>query len=108
MADQKSDNISWHASQVERRWRVVDARDGSEIKTIELGAYVGASPALRDGHAYVGTFGNQVLAVDLDEGSVLWSYENPTRKFPFYSSAAVGDELVVVGGGLAGPRQARE
>ena len=47
---------------------------------------------------YFGTFDNEVLAVDLETGTLLWHYEHPTRRFPFYSSAAVTDELVVIGG----------
>ncbi|HEY3174269.1 MAG TPA: PQQ-binding-like beta-propeller repeat protein [Candidatus Polarisedimenticolia bacterium] len=78
--------------------RVVRARDGAEIKKIELGAYVGASPALREGLAFVGTFENQFLAVDLAAGKVIWRYEHPERKFPFYGSAAVAGRMVVVGG----------
>jgi outer membrane protein assembly factor BamB len=36
--------------------------------------------------------------VDLDERRVLWRYEHPERKFPFYGSAAVGEDLVIIGG----------
>ena len=47
---------------------------------------------------YFGTFDNEVLAIDLETGSLAWRYEHPTRRFPFYSSAAVTDDLVVIGG----------
>jgi outer membrane protein assembly factor BamB len=47
--------------------------------------------------AYFGTFDNQVLALDLQSRKVLWRYEHPDRKFPFYSSAAVIDGTVVLG-----------
>jgi len=30
--------------------------------------------------------------------SVRWAYENPERKFPYLSSAAVTDDLVILGG----------
>ena len=52
-------------------------------------AYTGASVALVNNVAYFGTFDNQVLALDLGSRKVLWRYEHPDRKFPFYSSAAV-------------------
>ena len=78
--------------------RAVDVADGTEIKSIEMGAYVGASPAVGDGRVYVGTFESQFLALDLAEGVVAWRYEHPERKFPYYSSAAVTDKIVVVGG----------
>lgn len=78
--------------------RLIRARDGVVIREIELQAYVGASPAVAGDRAYVGTFENQVLGVDLKAGKILWTYENPERSFPFYSSAALGDDFLVVGG----------
>lgn len=78
--------------------RIVDAADGTEIKKVELGGYVAASPAIRDGVTYVGSFESQVLAVDLGSGEILWTYQHPQRKFPFYASPAVTAERVIVGG----------
>ncbi len=78
--------------------RVLAQSDGSVLHQIELGGYVGASPAVSNGTVYVGTFENQVHAVDLAGKKVLWTYENPDRKFPYLSSAALTDKLVIVGG----------
>jgi eukaryotic-like serine/threonine-protein kinase len=39
-----------------------------------------------------------VMALDLQSHKVLWRYTHPQRQFPFYSSAAVGDGKVVLGG----------
>jgi outer membrane protein assembly factor BamB len=78
--------------------RAVDVGSGAEAKSIELGAYVGASPAVGRGRAFFGTFENQFLAVDLDKGAIAWAHEHPERKFPYYSSAALTDKIVVVGG----------
>ena len=50
------------------------------------------------GVAYFGTFDNQVVAFDLKARKVRWRYEHPERKFPFYSSAAVIDGVVMLGG----------
>ena len=36
--------------------------------------------------------------VDLTAHRVVWRYQHPQRKFPFYSSAAVTGDRVVVGG----------
>ena len=77
---------------------MIDLADGAIVREIELGGYVGASPAIHSGRAFVGTFENQVLAVDLEQGKVAWTYENPVRKFPYLSSAATDGKLVVVGG----------
>jgi len=79
-------------------FRVIDAATGKQLITLSLNAYAGASAAIRDNHAYVGTFGNEVLAFDLSKRALRWSYQHPTRSFPFYSSAAVTADRVVLGG----------
>jgi len=65
---------------------------------VSSGAYTGASPAILDGRAYYGTYENEVLAVDLKTRRIIWTYEHPTRNFPFYSSAALANGRVYVGG----------
>src|SRR4030095_5325958 len=66
--------------------------------SVSSGAYTGASPALRNGNAYYGTFDNEVLMVSLQTRKVGWRYQHPERRFPYYSSAAVAGDRVVVGG----------
>jgi outer membrane protein assembly factor BamB len=78
--------------------RVVRLSDGKEVGMIDMGAYVAASPALANGRVFVGTFGNQVLAVDLAAKKIAWQFEDASKKFPYYSSAAVTNKLVSVGG----------
>ena len=78
--------------------RGINLENGTEKIQIDSGAYTAASPALVDGVAYYGTFNNEVLAVDLAKGTVNWRYEHDVRHFPFYSSAAVADGKLVVGG----------
>jgi outer membrane protein assembly factor BamB len=39
-----------------------------------------------------------VMAVDIQKSELLWVYQNPKRSFPFYSSPAVTENLVVIGG----------
>jgi len=79
-------------------FRGIRISDGREIISVTSGAYTGASPALRGGNAYYGTFDNEVLSVSLTERRINWRYEHPQRKFPFYSSAAVLTDRLVVGG----------
>lgn len=87
--------------------RVIDIRTGAEKQKIALDDYVAASPAIFNGRVYVGSFGNQVLCIDLSAepihqggkaGNIIWRYQNPQRQFPFYSSAAVTKDVVIVGG----------
>ena len=79
-------------------FRAIRISDGKEMFQVASGNYTGASPALRGGSAFYGTFGNEVLMVSLAERKIVWHYEHPQRKFPFYSSAAVTADRVVVGG----------
>ncbi|MGI8732388.1 MAG: PQQ-binding-like beta-propeller repeat protein [Pyrinomonadaceae bacterium] len=79
-------------------FRAIRIADGRELFTISSGAYTGASPALRGNAAYYGTFDNEVLMVDLAARRVAWRYQHPQRKFPFYASAAVTSDRIVVGG----------
>lgn len=78
--------------------RGVRIRDGHEAVRFDSGAYTAASPAIADGVLYYGTFNNEVLAVDTAKGVLRWRYEHPQRHFPFYASAAVRDDLVIVAG----------
>ena len=79
-------------------FRAIRIEDGKEVFNVSSGAYTGASPALRDGSAFYGTFDNEVLSVNLAAKQIAWRYEHPQRKFPFYSSAAVTRDRVVIGG----------
>lgn len=79
-------------------FRAIRIADGKEIFSVASGSYTGASPALRGGAAFYGTFANEVLMVSLKDKRIVWRYQHPQRKFPFYSSAAVVADRVVVGG----------
>jgi outer membrane protein assembly factor BamB len=79
-------------------FRAIRITDGQELFQIPSGAYTGASPALAGGLAYYGTFNNDVLAVNLRTRRVGWRYQPQERQFPFYSSAAIAQGRVVLGG----------
>lgn len=78
--------------------RIVRLSDGVEVRNIELGGYVGASACIIGQRAFVGNFENQVLGIDLQNGVVQWVYDPADRDFPFYSSAAADERIVVIGG----------
>ena len=48
--------------------------------------------------AYYGTFANEVVAVDIAAKTVKWRFMDPDRQFPFYSSAALANGTMVLGG----------
>ena len=79
-------------------FRAINLADGKQVFTVSSDAYTGASPAIRGAAAFYGTFDNEVLMMDLSARRVGWRYQQPERKFPFYSSAAVTADRIVVGG----------
>ena len=76
---------------------VVDSVKGQKVAAIPLGGHVGASVAVCGDHAYVGNMANQFLAVDWKKSAVLWQFAAKRGGQAFFCSAAVTDELVVVG-----------
>ncbi len=75
---------------------VVQLSDGKEVKQIASDAYIAASVAVSGRMGYVGNYGNLVLAFDLDAGELKWKYRD--RNFPYFASAALTDDRVVIGG----------
>lgn len=78
--------------------RAIRLTDGSELYQFPSGGYTGASPSVVNGVAYYGTFANDVIAASLKAKKIVWRFAHPQRKFPFYSSPAVTQGKVFVGG----------
>ncbi len=78
--------------------RVINIDDGTQTQQVNLGAYVGASPAISRNHVYCGTYGTEILGVALDTGEIVWRYRHPKRRFPFFASAALTEDSVIIGG----------
>jgi len=87
-----------YISGCDETFRAIDAATGKQVYELPLGAYTGASAAVLDKGAYVGTFGNEVLGIDLARRAARWTYRHKSRSFPFYSSAALSADRVVLGG----------
>ena len=79
-------------------FRAIRIADGKQAYEIKAGAYTGASPVLDGDRAYFGTFNYEVLALDLKKKKIVWRYSDPDRQFPYYSSAALSNGRVIVGG----------
>ena len=78
--------------------RVLNIDDGTQTQQVNLGAYVGASPAISQNRIYCGTYGTEILGINLDTGEIAWRYRHPKRRFPFFASAALTEDIVIIGG----------
>lgn len=76
---------------------VVDLVEGKLVSGVDLSAPTLCTPAVEGTMAYVGTDGGAFFAVDWKASKIVWTYENHARPSPFWSSAALAGELVVVG-----------
>ena len=75
---------------------VVSLADGSEIMQIDADSYIAASAAFVDGQVYVGNYDNVLIKADIAAGEIVWKYTDADS--PFFSSPAVGNDVVVFGG----------
>ena len=64
---------------------VVSAADGKELAKIEAGAYMAGSVALKEGFAYLGHYGNEVVCVDLETETVAWRYKETRLSLFFFA-----------------------
>jgi eukaryotic-like serine/threonine-protein kinase len=76
----------------------VRVADGKQAYLIPSGAYTAASPVLDGNRAYFGTFGEEVVALDLRTRRTAWHYSDPDKRFPFFSSGALASGRLFVGG----------
>ena len=76
---------------------ILDATTGQTQHEVPAGSYVPSSPALHAGIAYLGHYGNQILAIRLGDGQKIWQYDNPNKGGTFFSSPAVNEDYVIIG-----------
>jgi len=72
--------------------RQADVRDQDRL------LHGGVRPRFLGDMFFVGSYGNEVFGLDRKAKKGAWRYEHPTRKFPFYSSAAIWQGKVILGG----------
>jgi len=78
--------------------RFVSVEDGKEAASFEIGGQIASTPAVEGEVLFFGTMNETVLAINWKKRGLIWSYRNPERSFPYYSSPAVAEGLVVIGG----------
>jgi outer membrane protein assembly factor BamB len=79
-------------------FRAIRISDGKQVYEIKIGANTAASPVVEGDRAFFGTFNYEVLALDLKARKILWRFDDPDRDFPFYSSAALLSDRIILGG----------
>ena len=72
--------------------------NGKEVVRLPGIGNTGASVTAVGDQVFFGNFSNEVLSYNLKTRRRVWRYLHPTRQFPFYSSAAVLDGKVILGG----------
>jgi eukaryotic-like serine/threonine-protein kinase len=76
--------------------------DGKEVTRLPGIGNTGASVTILNTpaglQAFFGNFANEVLSINLKTRRRVWRYLHPQRQFPFYSSTAVIDGKVILGG----------
>lgn len=77
--------------------RVIDLQTGKEFRDMPLESPLIGSPATIDDLLYVGTHAGEIVCADWRKGEFVWRYAGQ-RKMPFHASAAVTEELVILGG----------
>ncbi len=78
--------------------RIINIDTGKEVGNLPLATYLIASPALSGDHLYFGTYGSEVIDVNWKTKQVEWRYRDEKKEFPYHSSAAMTEDLLVVGG----------
>jgi outer membrane protein assembly factor BamB len=75
---------------------VVSLIDGSKVTEIDSGSYIAASAAFVNPEVYVGNYDNVFMRADIGTGKIIWKYTKSDA--PFFSSPAIGENVVVFGG----------
>src|SRR5258707_455603 len=68
----------------DEQFRAGRLADGMVLFQVPLGSNTGSSAVVEGTRAYLGTFNNEVVAIDLTAKKIVWRYRNPDREFPYY------------------------
>jgi outer membrane protein assembly factor BamB len=80
-------------------FRTINLADGKEESAPELGIQGDLNAGISGDFLYVSNLSkNSVVAVNWKKGEITWEYTDEDSPFPFHSSVAVSQGLVIVGG----------
>ena len=77
--------------------RFVGIDGGREIRSMQLGGHLIATPAIVGDRLYLASIESEVVGIDLTDMSRLWTF-TPERESEFRSSPAVSESSVFIGG----------
>ncbi len=78
--------------------RVIEIATGKQVKHMPVNTYLIASPVIHGDELYVGTYANEVIAINWKDLAVTWRYRSAVGEFPYHSSAALKEDRLLVGG----------
>ncbi len=79
------------------RLRIADINTGKQLNQIILSSYLPAAPAIKDGCVYIGSYGGELFAIDVNSCKIIWKFSNKNSGVNFVSSPAVCDMFVIIG-----------
>jgi outer membrane protein assembly factor BamB len=79
------------------RLHVIDAASGKETTSVEIGGPTGTTPAVEGDRTFFGTEGGGFFAIDFAKATVAWKHQPAAGGHAYRSSAAITDDLVIVG-----------
>ncbi len=82
----------------DEKFHVIDLKSGQESGLLPMKTYLIASPAVIGDEVYVGTYTGEVVALNWKTLETRWRYALGDRPYEVHSSAAVTEDLVIVGG----------
>jgi outer membrane protein assembly factor BamB len=76
----------------------LDLDTGERAGLIDVGHPNPGTVALHGGTAYLGHYGNALVAADMQAGEIRWTWTSPDRPMPIFGAAATDGRRVVFGG----------
>lgn len=76
---------------------VIDTATGTERTAVPIGGPTGTTPAAHESRVYFGTEGGGFFAIDVTAAKVVWQFMPAANAQAYRSSAAIADELAIVG-----------
>ena len=77
---------------------IIDIDTGKAITKLDIGGPTGNAAAVSGDRVFFGSQSNFVLGCDWKKPEIVWEFKSEARKAPYQSSAALADNLVILGG----------